>query len=103
MPTLNPRDAALARLTNHGVPMPQDWVPDLGPEAALFFMKECCEAVLMALAGSFAQMAQAGDEVDEVAAETLNGAGQALTGTTHALVSLGLLPAEAEQALEEVQ
>ena len=101
MPKTTPRDAALALMVNRGVPTPSDWLPDFPLPSALFILGEVVRGVYESAVIFFGEMDSEGDEVDDTAAEVMNGLAAALAGSTHALVAMELLPPEAEQAMEE--
>lgn len=99
--TETPRDAALALMVNRGVPVPSEWVPDFPLPSALFILREVADGVLKQAIVFFGEMDRDGDEVDDVAAEVMNAVTSCLVSSTLALVSLGLLPQEAEDAMVE--
>jgi hypothetical protein len=103
LPETTARDEALALMVNRGVPVPSEWVPDFPLPSALFILKEVADGVLQSAVVFFGEMAQEGDEVDDVAAEVMNAVSTALAGSVVALVALGLLPQEAEDAMMEAQ
>jgi hypothetical protein len=99
LPKQTPRDAALALMVNRGVPTPSDWLPDFPLPSALFILSEVARGVMESAVVFFGEMNDAGDEVDDTAAEVMNAVAQCMAGATHALVSLELLPPEAEEAM----
>lgn len=99
--TETPRDVALALMVNRGVPVPSDWVPDFPLPSALFILNEVARGVLESAVVFFGDMDRAGEEIDDVAADVMAAVASCLAGSTVALVSLGLLPQEAEDALVE--
>lgn len=99
--TETPRDAALALLVNRGVPVPSEWAPDFPLPSLLFFLNELARETLKQAVVFFGDMDRDGDEVDDVAGDTMNQVTHCLASSTVALVSLGLLPQEAEDAMVE--
>jgi hypothetical protein len=103
LPEITPRDQALALLVGKGVPVPSAWVPDFPLPSGLFILKEVVEGVMIESVRFFDEMRSDGDEVDDVAASVQNALAAIMVGATMALVALGLLPQEAEDALIEAQ
>lgn len=101
MAKTTPKDAALAQLVNFGVPTPTDFVPHMELPSALFFMRDLATAIQERAVVFFGEMAQVGDEVDDMAALVFNGVSACMAGSTHALVALGMLPQEAEDGMTE--
>jgi hypothetical protein len=101
LPEETPRDVALALMVNRGVPVPSNWVPDFPLPSALFILSEVARGVMESAVVFFGEMDQAGDEVDDKAAEVLNALSSCMAGATMALVALDLLPQEAEDAMTE--
>lgn len=101
MPDTDPKEAALQDLVKRGVPTPTDFMPDLEFFSGLYFLREVATGAVARGVVFFAELDQGGDEVDETAAEVLGSLSEALQYATHALVALGLLPQEAEDALSE--
>jgi AhpD family alkylhydroperoxidase len=101
MPTV-PDDllgAAQAELADGLVPWPDDFMDSLSPPAALLFARQVTMKTLQMATGAAASLAEGPDEPQSVVSAVLNGCAMAVAGTTHALVALGLLPKEAEEAL----
>ena len=89
-----------AELSAAMVPFPDEYVESLTPGAVLFLLRQMSMAALGVVAGASASIAEeAGDDTPALN-EVLNGVSMAVAGSTHALVALELLPAEAEAALE---
>lgn len=99
MPKLSPMQSAQVELSKLGVPMPNDFMTDLSPIAALLFMQACAEATLSVVTGATAADDDPKDEVNPTISEVLNGISAALAGSVHALVALEVLPPEAEAAM----
>lgn len=108
MPKLTPREAALAQLVNFGVPVPQDVIVNFDPQgrrleffSGLFYLQDLTDALLKRAVEFFGEMDQSGDEVDDTASDVINRLTHCLASAMMALVSLGLLPQEAEDAMVE--
>jgi hypothetical protein len=101
LPKLTPRDAALAELTNKGMPAPSEFMPDFDLPPALFILREVVQGAMESAVIFFGKMAESGDEVSDTAAEVFNAIAQCMAGATHALVALEMLPQAAEDAMME--
>lgn len=99
VPRLSPFQSGQVELSKLGVPMPQDFMTDLSPVAALLFLQSCAEATLSVVTGASAADDDPKDEVNPTISEVLNGISAALAGSVHALVALEVLPPEAEEAM----
>ena len=99
VPKLSPQQSAEVELSKLGVPMPQDFMSDLSPVAALLFLQACSEATLSVVTGATAADDDPKDEVNPTISEVRNGISAALAGSVHALVALEVLPPEAEAAM----
>ena len=99
MPKLSPMQSAQVELSKLGVPMPNDFMTDLSPIAALLFLQSCAEATLSVVTGATAADDDLKGEVNPTISEVLNGISAALAGSVHALVALEVLPPEAEAAM----
>jgi hypothetical protein len=94
-------EAVQTELSALMVPWPDDYVEGLSPPAALLLLRQLAMATLTVVTGASASLEEDPDGPAGAVAEVLNGASMAVVGATHALVALGVLPPEAEQALEE--
>ncbi len=92
-------ELALAELADSMTPHPSEFMADYSPGAALLFLRQVAEQMLGILAGAAASVMAEPDEEQPVLSEALNGVAACLAGSTHALVALGVLPVEAEDAL----
>jgi hypothetical protein len=99
VPRLSPFQSGQVELSKLGVPMPQDFMTDLSPVAALLFLQSCAEATLSVVTGASVADDDPKDEVNPTISEVLNGISAALAGSVHALVALEVLPPEAEEAM----
>ncbi len=94
-------DAASAELSRAMVPMPDDFVEDLSPPAAMLFLRQCTMAIAKVVLGATISLSEDPDEADGPLGEAMRGIMAAVAGTTHACVAIGLLPQAAEDELEE--
>lgn len=83
------------------IPWPDDYVEELSPQAALLLLRQQAMATAKVLAGATLALDEDPDEEAGALAEVLNGVAACVAGATHALVALGVLPEEAETALEQ--
>lgn len=98
MSASTPLEAAQAELAAIMVPWPDDWVEDLSAPAALLFLRQMAMATLKVVAVGTVELGADTAGEEPVLDGVLNGCAAAIMGATHALVSLGVLPAEAETA-----
>lgn len=98
--TMTTYDAASAELSAAMVPMPDDFVEDLSPPAALLFLRQCTMAIAKVVVGATISLSEDPDEADGPLGEVMRGVMAAVAGTTHACVAIGLLPQAAEDELE---
>lgn len=92
-------DTAQAELAAGMVPWPDDYVEALSPHAALLLLRQMAMASLKVVAGATLSLGEDGDEMAGVVDEMVNGVAACIAGSTHALVALGVLPPEAEEAI----
>lgn len=97
---MTPLEMAQAELSDAMVPWPDDYLDDLTPPAAFLVLRQAALVCLKVATGAAASLVDEGSETQPVADEVLNGIAAAVAGSTHALVALGVLPQEAEVALE---
>ena len=92
-------ETAQDELAKSMMPHPDEFMEDYSPQAALLFLRQVSMSTLRVATAASASMQ--GDEDEEVPTitEVLNGVAAAVVGSTHALVALGVLPVEAEEAL----
>jgi hypothetical protein len=95
-------EAAQAELSESMVPYPDDFLTEYSPQAALLFVRQCSMVALQMVTGAAASLETSPDEDQPVVAEVMNGVAACIAGSTHALVALGVLPVEAEEALTNV-
>lgn len=100
MPEPTALELAQAELGESMAPWPDDFMTDYSPQAASLFLRQCAMVALQMATAATASLAEAPDEAEPVASEVLNGIAMAVAGSTHALVALGVLPSEAEAAME---
>jgi len=81
------------------VPWPDDFMGDYTPQAGLLFGRQVAMCLLGMVTDAAASLGSDPAEEEPVVMEALNGVAAAVAGFTHALVALGVLPAEAEEAL----
>lgn len=93
-------DAAAAELASAMVPMPDDFVEDLSPPAALLFLRQTTMAIAKVVVGATISLSEDPDEADGPLGEVMRGVMAAVAGTTHACVALDILPQAAEDELE---
>ena len=91
-----------AELSGAMVPWPDDYMDELSPPACLLLLRQVSMATLTAIAGGTASLGEEGDQDSGALGEILNGVAAAIAGATHACVALGILPAEAEEALTHI-
>ena len=98
-----PLDQAQAELAVSGIPHPETFLKSYSPPAAFLFIRQC-SLVLgeMVVDAAITTGKEDGDD-QPVVTEVLNSVAQCIAGATHALVALGVLPTEAEEALGEGQ
>jgi hypothetical protein len=98
--TQTPLQAVQAELAAAMYPWPDDVMDDLTPQAGLVVLRQTAMQCLRMVTDAAGSLAADGNEEQPTISEVLNGVAAAVAGATHALVALGVLPAEAEQALE---
>ena len=96
---LSPLDLALAELADSFVPHPDDFLESYTPQAAFLFGRQVAMKCLEIATGAAISLGVESDEEVPTVTEVLNGVSMAVAGLTHALVALGVLPPEAEEAL----
>lgn len=99
MPGESALELAQAELAEAMVPWPDEFMKDYTPQAGLLFARQvamCCLTMVTDAAASLASDS-AGEET--TVHEILNGVSAAVAGLTHALVTLEVLPKEAEEAM----
>ena len=118
---MTPLETAQAELAESKTPFPDLFMFDYTPQAGLLFGRQVAMCLLKMVTDAAASLTYASPEVlavdaaddnavmgaldsarDEeqpVVSEILNGVAMAVAGLTHSLVAIGLLPAEAEEAL----
>lgn len=92
-------ELAQEELASYMGPWPDEFMPDYTPQAGLLFARQvamCCLTMVTDAAASLA--GEAGDD-EAVLHDVLNGVSAAVAGFTVALVALGVLPPEAEEAM----
>ena len=94
-----PIDQVLAELADTMMPHPDEYLDTYTPGAAFMLGRQVYMACLLIAAGASALLAQDDGDNQPVANEVLNGVAMAVAGFTHALVTLDILPKEAEEAL----
>jgi hypothetical protein len=114
-------EAVKAELAKLHFPWPADFLPDATPQAGIEYGRQVASVLLgmvtdaaaslagpavvlkstdgLAKAVGPAELDTRGDEDQPVVSEVLNGVAMMVVGATHALVALGVLPVEAEEAL----
>jgi hypothetical protein len=92
-------ESAQAELSESMVPYPDDFLTDYSPQAALLFLRQCSMVALQMMTAGAVSLGADADETQPVVSEVLNGVSACVAGSTHALVALGVLPVEAEEAL----
>ncbi|MHB8506290.1 MAG: hypothetical protein ACYDEN_11350 [Acidimicrobiales bacterium] len=90
--------AVKQELSDALVPWPDDYVEDLSPHAVVLLLRQLGMAAMRVWAAVMTAEDTGEDAVDVMASEVTNGLAASVMGATHALVALGVLPAEAEQA-----
>ena len=81
------------------MPHPDEFMEDYSPQAALLFGRQVAMSCLRICTAAAGSLEAAPDEEVPAATEVLNGVAAGVVGFTHALVALGVLPVEAEEAL----
>lgn len=92
-------EVAQDELADSMAPFPEDFMETYSPPAAFLFLRQCAMVALKIATGAAASLAGEADETEPVAVEVLNGIAMCVAGATHALVSLDVLPREAEEAM----
>ena len=90
-----------AELSAAMMPWPDDVLEDLTPQAAIFYLRQCCMATAKIVLGAAISLGGDGDEEAGALDEVNNGLAMAVVGVTHACVALEILPKEAEEALTQ--
>jgi len=92
-------DQAQAELATTGIPHPEVFLKSYSPPAAFLFVRQCALVLgEMCVDAAITTGKEEGDD-QPVVTEVLNSVAQLIAGSTHALVALGVLPVEAEEAL----
>jgi len=91
-----------AELSGAMIPWPDDYMDELSPHACLLLLRQVAMATLKAIAGGSIALDESPEEDSGALGEILNGVTAAIVGATHACVALGILPAEAEEALTHI-
>ena len=94
-----PLELAQTELAESMVPWPDDFMMEYTPQAGLLFGRQVSMCLMQMVADAAASLVEEGEETEPVANEVMNGVAAAIAGLTHALVALGVLPEEAEEAL----
>jgi hypothetical protein len=94
-------EAVLAELAESFVPHPDEFLDDFTPQAAMMFGRQVSMKLLQIATGAAASLSDDSEGIEPVVSEFLNGAALAVAGHTHALVAVGVLPKEAEEALTQ--
>lgn len=92
-------ETAQDELAKSMMPHPDEFMEDYSPQAALLFGRQVAMSCLRICTAAAASLNAAEDEEVPTATEVLNGCAAGVVGFTHALVALGVLPLEAEEAL----
>ena len=92
-------ETAQDELAKSMMPHPDEFMEDYSPQAALLFLRQVAMSSLRTCTAASASLGADEDEEVPAATEVLNGVAAAVVGSTHALVALGVLPLEAEEAL----
>ena len=95
----SPLETVQAELAKLHFPWPADFLPDATPQAALEYARQLASVLLGMVTDAAASLAGPADEEQPTVSEVLNGVAMMVAGATHALVALGVLPVEAEEAL----
>ena len=93
--------AAADELASAMVPMPDDYVEDLSPHAAILLLRQMSMVTAKVALGATVSLQEDDSEPDGALGDVLRGVMGAVAGATHACVALGIFPAEAETELEE--
>ncbi len=101
--TSTPLDQAQAELGSSMMPHPEVFLKAYSPQAAFLFVRQC--SLVLGEMVVDAAITTAKDDGDDqpIVTECLNAVAQCIAGATHALVALGVLPVEAEEALGDGQ
>ena len=91
-------EVAQEELGNTMMPHPDEFMEDYSPQAALLFGRQVAMSCLRISIAAARSLEVADTEEVPTATEVLNGVSAAVVGFTHALVALGVLPQEAEDA-----
>jgi hypothetical protein len=94
-----PLEAAQAELAKTMTPWPDEFMFTLTPQAGLLFGRQVAMCLLKMVTDGAAMIATEAGEDQPTVSEVLNGVAMAVAGLTHALVAIGVLPVEAEEAL----
>lgn len=92
-------DAAQAELGQTMMPHPDEFMEDYSPQAALLFGRQVAMSCLRICVAAATSLNVADGDEEPTSTEVLNGVAAGVMGFTHALVALGVLPLEAEEAL----
>lgn len=99
-PTTPTWRAATDELATAMVPMPDDYLEDLSPPAAVLVLRQMAMATAKVVLGATLSLGEDEAGPDGALGELLRGVMSAVAGATHACVALDLLPPEAETELE---
>jgi hypothetical protein len=94
-----PLETAQAELAESKTPFPDLFMFDYTPQAGLLFGRQVAMCLLKMVTDAAAGVAQSDGEDQPTVSEVLNGVAMAVAGLTHALVAIGVLPAEAEEGM----
>jgi hypothetical protein len=92
-------DAVQGELSTAHFPFPADFLSDVSPQAAIEFGRQVAGILLQMVTDAAALIAKEDGDDQPTVNEALNGVAMMVAGATHALVALGVLPVEAEEAL----
>lgn len=95
-------ELAQEELAESYVPHPDEFLRDYTPQAALLFVRQCAMVLGTMLVDAAMSLDDGTDDAAPVVNEVLAGGAAVLMGATHALVALGVLPPEAEEAAKEL-
>lgn len=96
----SPLEAAQAELAEQLVPWPDDFMESLHLNTGLLFARQTSMALMKVAQAFFLGLDLPPDEPQPVVDEAINGITASIVGLTHALVALGVLPEDAEKALQ---
>ena len=92
-------ELAQAELSEAMTPWPDEFMYDYSPQAGLLFARQVSMCLLKMVTDAAASLGADGEDSAATLHEVLNGVAAMVAGSTHALVTLEVLPPEAEEAI----